>query len=95
MFQSVSAVKASADLSYLQRGDKIDRNPVAVVSDPGVKTALAIKSLAFRHLEAEFMAPVSTLSRNLLILYSERRTRTVKKESYFIQRARFCIYVFC
>ena len=71
MFQSVSTIKASADLSYLQRGDKIDRNPVAVVSDPGVKAALAIKSLAFRHLEAEFMAPDSSLPWNLLILDSE------------------------
>ena len=71
MFQSVSAVKTSADLAYLQRSHKIDRNPVAIISEPGVKAAFTVKGLALRHLEAEFMAPDSSLPWNLLILDSE------------------------
>ena len=71
MFQPVSAVKTSADLAYLQRGHEIDRNPVAIISEPGVKAAFTVEGLALRHLEAEFMAPDSSLPWNLLILDSE------------------------
>ena len=45
MSQPISAIKATPHLTDLKRGDERDRDPVAVVGEPGVKAALPVKSL--------------------------------------------------